>query len=62
MSAGVGAGGDVEQVQKLLLLCGELGREALDVVAVGAGEVVAGEAGEMLSAAEVRDAVAVSRS
>jgi hypothetical protein len=49
-------------VQKLLLLCGELGREALDVVAVGAGEVVAGEAGEMLSAAEVRDAVAVSRS
>jgi len=50
-SGGVGAGGDVEQAENLLLQGGELRREGLDVLAV-AGEVVAGQPGE-----ELEDAV-----
>ena len=44
----VGAGGDVEQVEDLLLQVGELGVEGAQHLTVGGGELVAGDAGEDL--------------
>ncbi|MBK7019729.1 MAG: hypothetical protein IPH38_09090 [Candidatus Microthrix sp.] len=48
MSGGVGGGGDVEEFEDLVLLGGEVGLKCLDGVAVGVGEVVAGDTSEDL--------------